>query len=89
MIDPIEYLEEALATAGADLDRLNAVRAGLARLADDMRTETMIALVAEDDRGERLRLFEEFGVWLELLACAHKLLNEHLIDLALAQRTDR
>ena len=54
------------------------MRAGLARLAADARTETMQAMVVEDDPSERLRLFDEFVAWMELMRDAHVVLNEHL-----------
>ena len=77
IIDPLAYVEVAVALAFDDAERLDAIRQGLARVHLDLYREAVAALVGEDDAGIRALLVSELEARLDLLMLAQDAFTEH------------
>jgi hypothetical protein len=76
-IDPLAYVEVAVALAADDAERLDAIRQGLARVHLDLYREVVAALAGEDDADMRALLVSELEARLDLLTLAQDSFIEH------------
>ena len=77
IIDPLAYVEVAVALAFDDAERLDAIRQGLARVHLDLYREAVAALAGEDDADMRALLVSELEARLDLLTLAQDAFIEH------------
>ena len=76
-VDPLAYVEVAVALAADDAQRLDAIGQGLARVHLDLYREAVAALAGEDDPDMRALLVSKLEARLDLVTLAQDAFTEH------------